>query len=212
MSVGRIYLLVYNGLNSIGWLYVLLILLNGFYTQGLSSFQNVWTELGDTIWRLQQLVLLDVIHALFGLWGDHPTIPLYKRIWCKVGHRSENFVTIYLVSDRMAMNWTWGPLVFCWALADVFRFPYYAMSTMGLHYYWLSWVRYSIFIIQWPLLICAELAFVAAAFPILLILPGGPLVSYAWIAALAQARNLLEFPMGFLALWTARAEKLRHRT
>ena len=149
----------------------------------------------------------------FGLWGDHPTIPLTQRVWCKVGHRSEMFVTIWLVGERMATHWSWGPLLVTSAMADVFRYQYYALSSCGLHLRWLTWLRYSMFIIQWPLNALAEAAFIATAFPLLLTYAafgGSPIFSYAWVALAFQVRNVNKLSCGgFDELRVARQRRLQ---
>ncbi|KAK3243443.1 hypothetical protein CYMTET_46902 [Cymbomonas tetramitiformis] len=199
-----LWLTLYNLLNSAGWLYVSWHLIYGVCTQGLLSFRNTWPALGGTTWRLQLLVVLDVAHAALGLWGDHPTIPLHRRVWCKVGHRTELFITIWLVEDQMLSHWSWGPLLASWALADVFRFPFYALSSMGVRVSWLTRLRYSTCIIQWPFNLLAEANFIASAFVPLRGLAGGPLLSYAWVAIAFQLRNAWAFYASYSKLLAAR--------
>ena len=54
-------------------------------------------RVGGVVSGLQVVVLCDVAHALLGLWPPHPTVSLLNRLWCKVGHRLEIFVTILIL-------------------------------------------------------------------------------------------------------------------
>jgi len=121
-------------------------------------------------------------------------------------------VTIWLVasSPEFSHHWSWGPLVASWALADVARFWFYALSAVGMHVPWLTWVRYSVFILQWPFNLCAEAAFVAAAVPHLCAL-NAPACGYAAVAAFFQARNLWTFAPGYRELLVARRLQLSKR-
>jgi len=111
------------------------------------------------------LVLMDIVHAACGLWPSDPLIGILQRLWCKVGHRSEIFISIALAS-RDDPNWSraFGFMLFTWALADVSRFQLYCLRSLRYPApHWLSWVRYSEFIVQYPLLIFAEALLVARA-------------------------------------------------
>ena len=66
------------------------------------------------------------------------------------------------------------------------------------------------FLVQWPINVVAEVFFIYCAFPHLLAagLSGSPLLSYAWVAASFQARNMCVFPRGMLRLNEARSQNI----
>ena len=97
-EVTRAYLALasYNAVQAVGWLYILVYLL-------VHIFDTSWPALGKLVIALQALVCIDVLHAACGL--VRPPIRLLARIvgmlqrlWCKVGHRSEVFLSIALAA------------------------------------------------------------------------------------------------------------------
>eukprot|EP00040_Diaphanoeca_grandis_P030272 m.178552 g.178552 ORF g.178552 m.178552 type:complete len:172 (+) comp31945_c2_seq5:271-786(+) len=147
-AVVTVWLLSYNVLNTLGWWFVLLTVVSGaIFGGGIQSFETTWDQLGGVVWNLQRLVLLDVIHAELGWWGKHDK-GLFARLWCKVGHRSEMFITLFLVGDQMHKSTAFAPLLFSWALADIFRFPYYGCSVLGIRPTWLKNIRYSVSVVD----------------------------------------------------------------
>ena len=52
-----------------GWAYIAVHLAANICISGLDSFTTTWPALRELVWRLQQLVLLDVVHAVCGVWA-----------------------------------------------------------------------------------------------------------------------------------------------
>ena len=152
----RVWLAIYNQVLGLGWLYVLAHMVAQLSLYGLNSFRHTWAELGTLVTALQCVVLLDVLHAAAGLWPKDDAVGLMQRLWCKVGHRTEIFVSIWIIGDSAA-HWSAGPLFLTWAMADVSRYQLYFLRCLNQHPpIWLAWLRYSDFILQYPLNIVAE--------------------------------------------------------
>merc|ERR1712147_360250 len=99
--VVRCWLALYNQVSGIGWLLILVTLLCG----GLS---DAWAQLGWIVIGLQTLCLFDLVHAVFGLWPVDEHISLISRLWCKVGHRSEMFISIALADAAVLASPVFG--------------------------------------------------------------------------------------------------------
>ena len=69
-----------------------------FIEDGIASLEYTYSELHYILDGLQILILLDLFHAPFGLWGPSD-IPLLKRLYCKVGRRTEFYITILLAPE-----------------------------------------------------------------------------------------------------------------
>jgi len=175
--------------------------------QGLASFSTTWANLGGIVTKLQLLVLLDVIHAAAGLWPDEVAVGLLQRLWCKVGHRAELFVTVTIIGEH-AKHWSVGPMVFTWALADVSRYQLYFLRSIGRQPpSWLSWLRYSDFLIQYPLNVLAEGFFVYSVLPHLMEAADW-WMSYAPIAVAFQVYEWVIFIPAYRTLWCIRKRRL----
>lgn len=210
----KIHLAVYNQILGLGWLLVcvrMIALAVECIDRPVKALEKTWAETGGLICVLQFLVLMDLVHAALGLWPHEPAIGLLQRLWCKVGHRSELFVTLFLVGHNVYSHWSLGAMVLTWALADISRYQMYFCRTLGNKPpRWLLWCRYSDFIVQYPLNILAEGAFVMAAVPHLLALGAGPygMISYAPIALLFQVYEWCIFIPGYQTLWRVRQQRL----
>eukprot|EP00040_Diaphanoeca_grandis_P025775 m.143273 g.143273 ORF g.143273 m.143273 type:complete len:285 (+) comp30306_c1_seq2:218-1072(+) len=221
----KMYMICYNLLLGIGWIWVLCsIVYDVIVTKGLRvTLSSTWKLHGALVWKLQSLVVLDVVHAGLGWWPSDPNVGLLQRLWCKVGHRLEIFITIFLLGDAtmIGIGVPVGLMVFTWALADVFRYPRYLLRTLDIQPpYLLTWLRYSDFILQWPLnvfaegwfVVCAVECFALAAHDKDFHLHLGPLtidfMSYAPIAIGFQGYEWVIFIPGYLTLWRVRQRRL----
>eukprot|EP00658_Telonema_sp_P-2_P024465 TRINITY_DN19832_c0_g1_i1.p1 TRINITY_DN19832_c0_g1~~TRINITY_DN19832_c0_g1_i1.p1 ORF type:complete len:250 (+),score=42.84 TRINITY_DN19832_c0_g1_i1:139-888(+) len=168
---------------------------------------STWASLGPLVCKLQCLVLMDLLHAGVGMWPSDESIGLIARLWCKVGHRSEIFVTIAILQNAAA-HWTAGPLILTWAMADVSRYQLYFLRSIGKQPPgWLAWMRYSDFIVQYPLNLIAEAAFILHAAPHLAE-QGYGWLSYAPIALAFQVYEWAIFVPAFRTLWKIRKRRL----
>lgn len=207
-TVLQFYLAAYNQLLGLGWLAVLLRIVSNFAIDGPASFQYTWSDCGLGVVALQTIVLLDVPHACCGLWPHEPAVSLSQRLWCKVGHRSELLVTMALIGAQNRQHWSAGPLILTWAMADVSRYQLYFLRSLNKHPpKWLSWLRYSDFLVQYPLNVVSEALFVYYALPGLL-QNGYGWVSYAPAAVAFQVYEWIIFIPAFQTLWHIRCKRL----
>lgn len=204
----RVWLAIYNQILGLGWLYVLTYMCSQMLVSGTDSFHHTWADVGSVVTGLQLLVLFDILHAACGLWPPDPSVGMLQRLWCKVGHRSELFVTIWLIGAAVH-HWSAGPLVLTWAIADVSRYQLYFLRSLDRKPpQWLRWLRYSDFILQYPLNILAEAYFVYCALPHLARCGLGWL-HYGPVAAGFQLYEWIIFVPAFRTLWKIRGRRLK---
>lgn len=170
MRLLQVYLALFNEFQGLGWLYILVSVF-------LHGFTNCWDRLGSVLLVLQLFCVVDVAHALLGLWGDDNGLSMAQRLWCKVprsvcivfllnfiqvGHRGEIFLSIFLASASLLNSDAFGFLLFTWALADIARFQLYALRSLGVVKvpFWLKYLRYTDFLVQYPLVVFSEALFV----------------------------------------------------
>ena len=205
----KVWLSLYNQALGIGWLYILAYMTAMLLLHGSASFSSSWEDLGPLVCKLQALVLLDTIHAASGFWPPDRSVTIWQRLWCKVGHRTEIFITIYIIGFRGAADWSAGPLILTWAMADVSRYQLYFLRSLGQKPpSWLQWLRYSDFIVQYPLNILAEAYFVYKAIPHLTKDRWGAL-TYAPVAVAFQIYEWYIFVPAFKTLWGIRKRRLQ---
>eukprot|EP00928_Gymnodinium_smaydae_P072193 TRINITY_DN555_c1_g1_i2.p2 TRINITY_DN555_c1_g1~~TRINITY_DN555_c1_g1_i2.p2 ORF type:complete len:786 (-),score=200.35 TRINITY_DN555_c1_g1_i2:78-2435(-) len=170
------YLLFYSIYQSIGWYRILAsVLMTG---RSLST----WNDLGATVTFYQNLGLMEVVHAGLGMTRSSAFmtfVQIFSRIFV-VAMLNE-------CPSYFKANDTWIPIMLmCWSLADSTRYVYYAIGTLrdlltsargvavamkmmkvqsvekaddpvfGFPFP-LVWLRYSLFIVLYPLGVLGEL-------------------------------------------------------
>jgi very-long-chain (3R)-3-hydroxyacyl-CoA dehydratase len=138
------YLFAFNVLIFLAHFYVLACLTSGYLTKGSLYFKSFWETRRLAFYTCTALQYIDVFHGFIGItksgWSTG-IIQVTGRLVmlaiidnCPYLHDS---VTTYL-------------LMFVYFLVEQFRYPYYAVSALGIELYFLTWLRYSIWILLYP--------------------------------------------------------------
>ncbi|KAJ3668982.1 hypothetical protein LUZ60_010932 [Juncus effusus] len=139
-----LYLLAYNSLQSIGWSIALFKILCGLITP--SSFHGAYASAGDLICLLQTVSILETIHAAIGLVPSGLFLTFLQ--W---GGRTHFLLAIVRnITEVQSL-----PSVFitfaAWIISEVIRYSHYAFSSVKLCPYWLTYLRYTAFIVLYPI-------------------------------------------------------------
>jgi len=148
--MSKAYLVTYNAVQTLGWSYLLFQMITHFTSGG-----DVKTLYGNTKLTLQIFqtgAVLEIFHAMFGL------------------VRSSVSVTIQQVFSRVYVTWAilymlptsqlsvgFPLLLFAWTVTEIIRYSMYAVSLVGTPPYFLTWLRYTFFIIAYPTGVTGEL-------------------------------------------------------
>lgn len=144
------YLILYNVVQFVGWLAMALTIVKlsvqGTFPQGL--FERVETLL----YIFQTLAFLEVVHAALGFVKSNVILTLFQvmsRVFLVWG-------VAYLVAEvRHSLGIV---ITLCaWSLVETIRYLYYACNLLDFVPYWLTWCRYSFFIVLYPLGVTGEL-------------------------------------------------------
>ena len=210
------YMFSYDMILFLGWLYVGIQMILMFLEDGVDSLSRTYSELGYVINWLHILVLFDLLHAPFGLWGPSD-IPFMKRLWCKVGRRSEFYITLLLTPEVHTYRML-GVVFATWALSDICRYPFYALSSIGQKPRGIVWLRYSVFIPQYPVVLFSEAYVVFSAVPYLItrgflyfeaLGTTVALINYSYVAIYHQLSNFRKFYLHYNLLLHTRRKKLQ---
>ncbi|XP_042401693.1 very-long-chain (3R)-3-hydroxyacyl-CoA dehydratase 2-like [Zingiber officinale] len=139
-----IYLLAYNCLQSLGWALALGRVLSSFVSD--KTIHGAYVSAGDLICFLQTIAFVEVLHAAFGLvpsgamlalmqWGGrtHFLLAIIRQI-PEVQHLPSVFITFL-----------------AWSMSEAIRYPHYALSCIGISLSWLTYLRYTAFIVLYPI-------------------------------------------------------------
>lgn len=194
----KAWLVVYNGIQFGGWLYVayLIVFGGGALWGGEEGGGAVLQWTGDVLVTVQLLVgssSLEVMHVAFGMvhGGVMPT-------FSQVAIRSlQSFVSIPLLLDAQQRGAVFNQLaqvvtptslavlLAAWTAIELVRYPFYILALLGVDFAPLTWLRYSIWIPLYPIGMLAEVGVLFGALPLIYNL-SAPFY-YACVALIAVA-------------------------
>eukprot|EP00762_Andalucia_godoyi_P008310 ANDGO_07349.mRNA.1 Very-long-chain (3R)-3-hydroxyacyl-CoA dehydratase PASTICCINO 2 len=119
-------------------------------------------DLAQTLTVVQSLAILEIVHCMIGL------------------VRSPVFSTFMQVFSRVFLVWGilnvpgntapfaypfWITMCVAWAISELVRYPFYAFELVGSSPALLTWARYSLFYVLYPVGVASELANVVVSLP-----------------------------------------------
>ncbi|KAL8060387.1 hypothetical protein ABFX02_02G021800 [Erythranthe guttata] len=157
-SLRRIYLILYNWIVFLGWFQVFYLAVKSLKNSG---HESVYAAVEKPLILAQSAAFLEILHSLFGL------------------VRSPVTATLPQVSSRLYV--TWGvlysfpeirthffvvSLVIGWSVTEIIRYAFFGFKeALGFAPAWLLWLRYSTFLILYPVGITSELGLIYNALP-----------------------------------------------
>ncbi|XP_053601476.1 very-long-chain (3R)-3-hydroxyacyl-CoA dehydratase 2 [Plodia interpunctella] len=149
-GLGKLYLIAYNGIQTIGWTYLLLISAIHFLDRG--TLDTFWPQIKNTVIIFQNAAVLEILHAAIGLVPSGVFLVLvqvYSRVFVVCGI----LMSVYgsTVSPGLPL------CILAWSVTEIIRYGYYTLNLIGAVPQILLFLRYSTFIILYPIGITGEL-------------------------------------------------------
>jgi very-long-chain (3R)-3-hydroxyacyl-CoA dehydratase len=142
----KCYLFVYNVAQWIIYSSIGLLCLTRLFLYGQDSVSGTYDAV-DTLMSLGQgLAFLEIIHPLLGFVRTGLLAPILQ-----VASRNTVFFLFIVPFKEMHSKWTVAILLFDWSVAEFVRYPYYALSSFGAERKWITWLRYSCWMVLYPL-------------------------------------------------------------
>lgn len=158
-SLGKVYLILYNVVMAAGWAYLA-------YQMVITSGDPL--NLNGTLYPKIQLVLkifqtgaiLEVVHASIGLVKSNPVLTAFQ-VYSRV------FVLWGIMNVFNAAQTGFGlPLsLMAWIPTEIVRYSFYAANILDVNVSIIVWLRYSMFIILYPIGITGELLCMYSSLP-----------------------------------------------
>ncbi|KAG5312377.1 HACD2 dehydratase, partial [Acromyrmex insinuator] len=150
----KLYLASYNLGQTLGWSYLLYQIIQ-YYLESSSSDSTLWNKTKLPIIIFQNAALLEIIHAGIGLVPSNVLITLvqvFSRIMVVNG-------ALLVTPYTYAASSLGLPLaLIAWSITEIIRYSYYFINLIsGIMPRVLVWLRYTTFIILYPLGITGEL-------------------------------------------------------
>jgi len=152
------YLVLYNVVQALGWAAVLGV--SALEIHRTSSTDTVFAAAGLLVCYYQGLSLLEALHAATGLVRSGVAAALIQ--W--VGRSHVLYAVLYQI-PALHSSPAVAPLFIAWGLSEVIRYPWYAATTAGACPAFLTWLRYTAFIILYPIGVVSEVWLLVQALP-----------------------------------------------
>ncbi|KAM6352659.1 very-long-chain (3R)-3-hydroxyacyl-CoA dehydratase 3 isoform 3-T4 [Alca torda] len=125
------------------------------------SFYDTFHTIADMMYFCQTLALMEIMNSLIGLVRS-PLIPAVMQVF------GRNFILFVVLGSLEEMQSK--PVVFFvfyfWSIIELFRYPYYMLSCIGIEWKPLTWLRYTTWIPLYPLGGLAEAVCIIQSIPI----------------------------------------------
>ncbi|CAG9465252.1 unnamed protein product [Pedinophyceae sp. YPF-701] len=172
MGLKSAYLVLYNSVSCAAWAYVLGLTLSTC-TGGNAS---VWSSVELPLKIAQTAAVMEPLHAALGLVRSPlatAAMQVYSRLFVVWGvlhtvpAAATQHVAVPGVPDG-ALPFGGLSLTTCliaWCVTEVIRYAFYATKEIGEAPYVITWLRYTTFIVLYPLGVSSELALLYLAYP-----------------------------------------------
>ncbi|XP_028775749.1 very-long-chain (3R)-3-hydroxyacyl-CoA dehydratase 2 [Neltuma alba] len=142
--LSTLYLLAYNSLQAIGWTFSLLaILINLLSTR---SVAGTYASSGKLISLLQCTAVLEVIHGAIGIVPSGVLLTLMQ--W---GGRVHFLLAVVDKVHEVQGSPSVFITLLAWSISEVIRYSHYAFNCIGSCPPWITYLRYTGFIVLYPL-------------------------------------------------------------
>ncbi|KAL5335713.1 PTPLA-domain-containing protein [Aspergillus crustosus] len=160
MSLFKSYLLIYNLVNALLWLRILLTVITLFIstsTEPASTPESVYESLEPWTRWTQTLSVLEILHAATGP-SSQPLLSRVSYYSPPRPPRVQVWAINYAFTTVTAPSPAYGAMLFAWSIADVVRYGYFVGLLGGIDSLTraLKWLRYSLFVVLYPIGIGSE--------------------------------------------------------
>jgi len=154
--MSKTYLVAYNSIQTLGWSFLLFQMATHLFSGGEVATLYANTKLSLQIF--QTGAVLEIFHAIFGLVRSSvqvTTQQVFSRVYVV-------WAILYMCPTSQ-LSIGFPMLLFAWTITEIIRYSMYAVSLVGNPPYFLTWLRYTFFIIAYPVGVSGELICMYAA-------------------------------------------------
>jgi len=148
--MSKTYLVAYNTIQTLGWSFLLFQMATHLLSGGEVSTLYANTKLSLQIF--QTGAALEIFHAIFGLVRSSvqvTTQQVFSRVYVV-------WAILYMCPTSQ-LSIGFPLLLFAWTITEIIRYSMYAVSLVGNPPFFLTWLRYTFFIIAYPVGVSGEL-------------------------------------------------------
>jgi len=152
-NVKKVYLFLYNSFQWYGWLAILTDRVFNYDRPDLDAIATGF------LYFFQSLAIMELIHSILGIVRANP-VTTFVQV---VSRLQLILVHFYIEEARVSQGMI--PMVFAWGLVEVVRYLYLALNMFGIAPRILTWLRYTLFYVLYPLGVYGEMRVLYDALP-----------------------------------------------
>ncbi|XP_064597266.1 very-long-chain (3R)-3-hydroxyacyl-CoA dehydratase 2-like [Liolophura sinensis] len=153
-----IYLTAYNVAQTLGWSALMLSISSNLLTRG---YQTLYEENEMLLKAFQTAAILEVVHCAIGIVRSNvllTAVQVASRVFLVWG--------IVHTVPQTQTNFGVLMLLLAWTVTEIIRYSFYTFQLVGHVPYVIKWMRYTFFIVLYPLGVTGELLCIYSALPI----------------------------------------------
>lgn len=157
-TLSKLYLASYNLAQVFGWGYILYQIIQHYTT---SSGSTLWDKTELPVIIFQDAAILEIVHAAIGLVPSSVAITV-SQVFSRI--LIVNLVILATPYTYAAASPGLPMALIAWSITEIIRYSYYFINlVLGIVPYPLVWLRYTTFIVLYPLGVTGELLCLYAA-------------------------------------------------
>ncbi|KAF7278970.1 hypothetical protein GWI33_007779 [Rhynchophorus ferrugineus] len=143
------YLIAYNFLQTLGWTLIFIKLLL-YYTQ--SGNDSLYDVVKYPLFIFQNAAVLEVFHAIARIVSSNPVMTAFQ-----VASRVVLVCGVLLLSETSRLGIGLPMALFAWSITEIIRYSNYTFQLVNSVPYPLKYLRYTTFIVLYPIGVTGEL-------------------------------------------------------
>lgn len=148
-SLIKPYLIGYNLIQTIGWSYLLYQLIL-YYSK--PSQKTLYETVKCTVIIFQNAAILEVVHAVLRFVSSSPFVTAQQ-----IASRVIVVCGVLMVTEASRETIGLPLALFAWSVTEVIRYGNYTLTLIGYVPYIIKWLRYTTFIVLYPIGVTGEL-------------------------------------------------------
>lgn len=146
---------MYNAIQFSGWLYILFSRVLTLDTPGIDEHAEF------LLYIFQTLAILEIIHSVLGIVRANVITTLIQVI------SRLQIILVHSAVNEVKASLGVAPMVVAWGLVEVVRYLYLSLNLFKRAPAWLTWLRYTLFYILYPVGVYGEMRVLYDALPYL---------------------------------------------
>ncbi|KAF5290780.1 hypothetical protein FQA39_LY14623 [Lamprigera yunnana] len=150
------YLLAYNSLQTVGWTYLFFQFVQYYVSPKTSD--SLYDTVKYTLLIFQNAAVLEIAHAYTKLVPSSPMITMqqiFSRVLVVCG--------VLTITDEAQQSHGLPLLLMAWSITEIIRYLYYVLNLLSAVPHVLVWLRYTTFIVLYPVGVTGELLCIYSA-------------------------------------------------